>query len=113
MNQFKVYQVRPFNNEEINQLNSLGWSKFLEVSEHGRLKLKENKELEDVENMRHVLNIVANDLEDAFAVGNGFGSKGSEIARLDTAHSISVGDVIYSVSEDAYYNVDDYGFSKL
>lgn len=113
MNNYKVFQVAPFSNEEREQLNRLGWGEFLAVSEHGRLKMKEKKGLEDVKQMRHVFNIVARDIDDVFEVGNGFGSAGSSIEVLDFAHSLSVGDVIYSVEEDAYYNIDDYGFSKL
>ena len=55
--------------------------------------------------------IDANDLEDAFTISN-LGEEEHLIERLDSMHSLSVGDVLIDEENKAFY-VDTFGFKSL
>lgn len=111
---YLVYQIQ-FTKDESEAINKLGWDLASRVMPRVRVHLeKESLEVvhkgfnEDL--YEWVATIEANDLDDAFLIGN-IGPE-EQIERHSSMHSISVGDVL--VADDGHaYHVSPVGFKEL
>lgn len=115
MNKYKVHQssIRPLR-REINRLDSWGKAaeKFPRVHTYLETTTGGSKRYapEMFEHYSHVANIEATDLEDVFEIGN-IGPE-EKIGRLDSMHSISVGDIIEDPA-GRFFMVDPFGFAEI
>jgi hypothetical protein len=109
MARFTVYQIN-FTREEVDMINSGGlhneYSMYLDT-----ICCPTMAAIEKARSLyKPVAEIVAEDLEDVFHIGN-MGPE-NKIKRLREMHSLSVGDVIKDEQGNAVY-VDTFGFQAV
>jgi len=120
MNNFRVFQFR-VSGAAKKAVNTLGWDgamkSYPEVEIHVDVRSEGSEYFKDWmgEHYNHVANVVANNLDDVFRIGNiGPDEESDEkIVRVsDNMYSVSVGDIIVDDNGKAFM-VDPIGFAEL
>ena len=120
----KVYEVYQWSLTEMERarINARGWEaapKHYCDTKFGEVAPEAVREAFADGHYVHVANVHANDLEEVFEIGNGYGhGPGSMPANLleiltDKMYSVSVGDLIYAVLEGKWHLVANYGFTEV
>ena len=105
-----VYQIQ-FSDEEIRVANTQGFHASPRVSAWSEMLLSGHNNWKDeyAQYYTPVMEIDADDLEEAFNVSNGYGTASSR--KLSRCRSGSVGDIF--VMDDCCYIVDSVGFTAI
>ena len=113
---YEVYQMH-LSDKVINEVNRLGHAGaakvYPEYEAYQEMHFEGSKGFKStyLQYFGKVAEIEAQDLEQVFEIGNGYGDQ-TKITRLKRMHSVSVGDIV--VADDGrYMMVDGMGFNEV
>ena len=117
---YNLFQFK-LSDDARDHLNSVGWdgdfSKFPEIAIQRDVSFMGGSEKFEPWMEEYYIEVAkiegAIQMEDVFAIGNGYGGAGTCITKYKPMHSMSVGDIVVSESTGLAYMCDSEGWSNI